>query len=131
MSKHPLSAHLALADLLAGRQGDADGYVRLEVDAAAWEELARGCNAGLQDLSALWADDGVVRLALNDAGRGVRAIVSLTIATRPLAARSAAVKPRPRTMRVPAVAKYSGETWAMYGPPSFVTGRCSRPGTTR
>jgi Ni,Fe-hydrogenase III large subunit len=72
-----MSAPGSLAELVSGRTAGADGYIRLEVDAATWEDLARGCAAGLQELSALWADDGFVRLALNDCERGLRAIASL------------------------------------------------------
>jgi Ni,Fe-hydrogenase III large subunit len=68
---------LALADLLAGQTASPDGYARLAVTGATWEALAEGCAAGLHEMSALWADEGVMRLALNDGARGRRAIVSL------------------------------------------------------
>jgi Ni,Fe-hydrogenase III large subunit len=72
-----MTAALALADLAAGQPSGRDGYVRLAVDAGTWTALAEGCAAGLHDLGALWADDGVMYLALSDASLGVRAIVSL------------------------------------------------------
>ena len=43
-----------------------DGYVRLAVAADTWTALAEGCAAGHHDLGALWADDGMMRLALSD-----------------------------------------------------------------
>ncbi len=52
--------------------------MRSAVDAGAWTALTEGCAAGLQDLVALWADDGAMCLALADAPHGVRGIVSLT-----------------------------------------------------
>jgi Ni,Fe-hydrogenase III large subunit len=64
-----------LADLVVGRDVDADGYVRLDVGHDAWTGLAKGCAEGLHDLSALWADGHRMRMALNAGGR--RAIVSL------------------------------------------------------
>jgi len=68
---------LALARAIAGQAVGGDGYARVEVRDAAWEALAAGCAAGLHDLSALWADNGVMHMALNDSERGLRAIVSL------------------------------------------------------
>jgi Ni,Fe-hydrogenase III large subunit len=68
---------LALADVITGREPGPDGYVRLDVPAATWEALAAGCAAGLHQMSALWADRGEMRLALNDDERHLRAIVSL------------------------------------------------------
>jgi Ni,Fe-hydrogenase III large subunit len=68
---------LALADMMAGRVAGPDGYARLAATDTVWEALAEGCAAGLHEMSALWADDGVMRLALNDGARGLRAIVSL------------------------------------------------------
>jgi len=66
---------ISVAEFVVGRDADADGYVRLEVGHDAWTGLAEGCAAGLQELSALWADGDRVRMALNAEGR--RAIVSL------------------------------------------------------
>ena len=71
----------ALADLIAGSAAGPDGYVRLAVDASTWEALAAGCAAGAHDLAALWADGDFMRMALSDAGRGVRAVVSLKTET--------------------------------------------------
>jgi len=65
----------ALADLIAGRDAGSDGYVRLDVTSDMWTTMAEGCAAGRHDLSALWADEGRVRMALN--GEGRRAILSL------------------------------------------------------
>ncbi|HET6221735.1 MAG TPA: NADH-quinone oxidoreductase subunit C [Dongiaceae bacterium] len=72
-----MSAALALPNLVAGRPAGPDGYVRLAVDADTWTALADGCAAGLHDLSALWADDGVVHVALGQLQPRLRAIVSL------------------------------------------------------
>jgi Ni,Fe-hydrogenase III large subunit len=68
---------LALADLLADQSAGPDGYVWLAVEAGTWTALAAGLAQGLQELSALWVDDGVVRMALNDGQHARRAIVSL------------------------------------------------------
>lgn len=65
----------ALADLIAGNHAGPDGYVRLDVTSDVWTALAEGCAAGQHDLSALWVDEGRVRMALN--GKGRRAILSL------------------------------------------------------
>jgi Ni,Fe-hydrogenase III large subunit len=72
-----MTVPLSLTEAMAGRAAGPDGYARFEVANAAWEALAAGCAAGLHDLSALWADEGLVRMALSDSGRGLRAIVSL------------------------------------------------------
>ena len=56
---------------------DADGFVRLTVDAATWIALALGCRDGLHTLSALWYDDSQVRMALLAVEGRIRAIVSL------------------------------------------------------
>ena len=58
---------LALAELVGGRAADADGQVRLVVDAGTWTALAAGCVEGYHDLVSLWADGDAVRLALSDA----------------------------------------------------------------
>jgi Ni,Fe-hydrogenase III large subunit len=68
---------VALADLVAGRAAGPDGYMRLSVDASAWEALAAGCAAGMHDLAALWADGDLMRMALGDSERGLRAVVSV------------------------------------------------------
>jgi Ni,Fe-hydrogenase III large subunit len=72
-----MSTRLSLADLVAGRIAGPDGYVRLPVEAPAWEALAAGAADGWHDLSALWADGEFMRMALADSERGTRAIVSL------------------------------------------------------
>jgi Ni,Fe-hydrogenase III large subunit len=72
-----MNAELALADLLGDRPAGADGYVRLAVDGGTWKALAVGCAKGLHELSALWADGPVMRMALNDVPHALRAIVSL------------------------------------------------------
>ena len=64
-----------LADVIAGRDAGPDGYVRLDITSDMWIAMAEGCAAGRHDLSALWADEGRVRMALNAEGR--RAILSL------------------------------------------------------
>jgi len=43
-----MTSPVALADLVEGRAAGPDGYVRLGVDASAWEALAAGCAAGLR-----------------------------------------------------------------------------------
>ena len=70
-----MSAGPTLVELIAGREADADGYVRLEVEPSVWTALAQGCAAGLHDLSALWADGDRMRMALG--GIGLRTIISL------------------------------------------------------
>ena len=71
-------APLALADFIGERDAGPDGYLRLMVDPDTWTALAEGCVAGHHDLGSLWADDGgVMRLALSDPERCLRAIVSL------------------------------------------------------
>lgn len=72
-----MTVPLSLAEAMAGQAAGPDGYARLEIGAVAWEGLAAGCAAGLHDLSALWADGDLVRMALSDSERGLRAIVSL------------------------------------------------------
>ena len=72
-----MTAPRALADLVAGYAADPDGYVRLTVDASTWEALSAGCAAGAHDFAALWADGDVMRMALSDGERGLRAVVFL------------------------------------------------------
>ncbi|MPZ29639.1 MAG: hydrogenase expression protein HypE [Rhodospirillales bacterium] len=72
-----MSSALALANLVAGHAAGPDGHVRLAVDADTWTALAQGCAAGRHDLVSLWADGGVMHMALSDPERGLRAIVSL------------------------------------------------------
>ena len=71
------SAALTLLDVVAGRAADADGFVRMDIDAAAWSGLAHGCAAGRQDLIALWHDHGRVRMALMAPAERLRTIVSI------------------------------------------------------
>jgi hypothetical protein len=66
-----------LSSLTDGRSVSADRYLRLDVDSTAWEGLALGSAAGMHDLSALWADEGCMRMALSDTDRRLRAIVSI------------------------------------------------------
>jgi Ni,Fe-hydrogenase III large subunit len=73
---------LSLADVISAQAPGPDGYARLDVPTDTWEALAAGCAAGLHDLSALWADGDLVRMALNDSERGLRAIVSLRTQAR-------------------------------------------------
>ena len=68
---------LALADLVGDRTCGSDGYVRLAVDSGTWTAVASGLAQGRHELSALWVDEGVVRMALHDVARGLRAIVSV------------------------------------------------------
>ena len=72
-----MNTELALADLLGDRPAGPDDYVRLSVDGGTWKALAVGCAKGLHELSALWADGPVMRMALNDVPKARRAIVSL------------------------------------------------------
>jgi Ni,Fe-hydrogenase III large subunit len=67
----------ALADALPTGVEGPDGYVRIDAADALWTGLAKGCAAGWHDLSALWFDDGAMHMALSDAHRRKRAIVSL------------------------------------------------------
>lgn len=57
------------------------------------------------------------------------AIVSFTTTTRSLPARSCGVKARPRSSRVPTVAKCSLVTALTHGPPPGSAGIESSPGT--
>ena len=75
-----MSEPRALDDLVAGRAAGPDGYVRLSVDSSTWEALAVGCAAGTHDLASLWADGDVMRMALNDGERALRAVVSFKTA---------------------------------------------------
>ncbi len=68
---------IALADLLVRTRADADGFVRLTVNEAKWSGLASGCAARRHELSALWFDNGAIRMALIDPGAQARAIVAL------------------------------------------------------
>lgn len=68
---------LTLADFVAGRMAGPDGFVRVDVDAGTWTALAEGCAVGTHDLVSLWADGNAMRLALSDAGHGLRVIASL------------------------------------------------------
>jgi Ni,Fe-hydrogenase III large subunit len=72
-----MSPALALSDLVVGQSAGPDGHARMVIDGITWAALAEGCAAGLQDLVSIWADDGVMCLALADPTRGLRAIVSL------------------------------------------------------
>jgi Ni,Fe-hydrogenase III large subunit len=71
---------LALTDLVADRPAGPDGYVRLTVDSGTWTALAVGLAQGRHELSALWVDEGNVRMALNDVQQVRRAIVSVETA---------------------------------------------------
>jgi Ni,Fe-hydrogenase III large subunit len=70
-----MSDGLPLIELIVDREDGPDGYVRLDVSPDVWTALAQGCAVGRHDLSALWADNGRIRMALNGGGR--RAIVSV------------------------------------------------------
>jgi len=72
-----MSTARCLAELAAGRTAGSDGYLRFAVDAGSWTALAKDCAAGLHDLSALWADGSAMRMAINDSGQSLRAIVTL------------------------------------------------------
>lgn len=71
------SAALALGDIAAKRPAEADGYVRVSIGPKEWSALAKGCAEGLQELSALWFDNGQIRAALIDSPPRTRCIVSL------------------------------------------------------
>jgi Ni,Fe-hydrogenase III large subunit len=74
MSRSPILSASALA---AGHKAGRDGFVRITVSENQWTGLARGCNAGRQDLCSLWVDAPHVRMALMaQDGRG-RLIASL------------------------------------------------------
>ena len=68
---------IALSAALAGRPGSAGGFVRLDADDRLWTGLSKGCAAGLQNLGALWFDEGRMRMALWDSEGSFRAIVSM------------------------------------------------------
>jgi Ni,Fe-hydrogenase III large subunit len=68
---------LALADLVAGQPAEPDGYVRLTVDGGTWTALTAGLAQRRHELSALWVDEGLVRMALSDVPHALRAIVSV------------------------------------------------------
>ena len=72
-----MSPALALTDFITAQSARPDGHARMIVNSGTWTALAEGCAAGLQDLVALWADDGVIYVALADAPHGLRAIVSI------------------------------------------------------
>lgn len=67
---------LAIGDFIAGHDIGLDGYARISVNATDWRSLSLGCAEGRHDLSALWYDDGLIRMALSDPWLKVRAIVS-------------------------------------------------------
>jgi Ni,Fe-hydrogenase III large subunit len=68
---------LAVGHIAAKRQADADGYARVSIGPNEWRALAQGCADGLQELSAIWFDNGRIRAALIDSPRRTRSIVSL------------------------------------------------------
>lgn len=70
------SSAIAIGDLVAGHSIGPDGYSRITVGDADWRSLALGCAEGRHDLSALWYDNGKIRMALSDPWLRVRAIVS-------------------------------------------------------
>ncbi|MGO9986919.1 MAG: NADH-quinone oxidoreductase subunit C [Rhodomicrobium sp.] len=67
----------ALSTAIAGRETSPDGFVRLDAGDELWTGLAKGCAAGLQDLGALWFDDGRMHMALWDSQGNDRAVVSI------------------------------------------------------
>jgi Ni,Fe-hydrogenase III large subunit len=68
---------ISLAELIGNGTARAAAFARVPVDRAQWTGLARGCAAGLHDLSALWFESGVVRMALVGQGAGGTAIAAL------------------------------------------------------
>jgi Ni,Fe-hydrogenase III large subunit len=68
---------LALTDLIGERTAGPDGYLRLAVDSGTWTALASGLAQGQHELSALWVDDSVIRMALHGRQCGPRCIVSV------------------------------------------------------
>jgi len=67
----------SLQELIGSKSPDVDGLVRLTVDEAGWRALAMGCRDSLYTLSALWHDDGTVRMALLAPASRLRAIATL------------------------------------------------------
>jgi Ni,Fe-hydrogenase III large subunit len=68
-----------VATLVTGQVVGADGFIRLAVSDRDWICLAMGCAEGLQDLLALWVDEGFAHMALGVPSLGLRAIVSLAL----------------------------------------------------
>ena len=75
----PKSGAIALSDAIGQSAAGPDGYVRLEASGGLWTGLAKGCASDLQDLTALWFDNGAMHMALCDTRRHKRAIVSLPL----------------------------------------------------
>ncbi|MGE3709929.1 MAG: hypothetical protein AB7G35_09675 [Hyphomicrobiaceae bacterium] len=59
---------------------DRDGFARIRVEPAQWIALSRGCAQALQDLSALWIDGNLARMALIGRDRSRRCIATLELA---------------------------------------------------
>jgi Ni,Fe-hydrogenase III large subunit len=71
-------ASVSFADAVDDAAGP-DGYARIEASEALWIGLSEGCAAGLHDLSALWFDNGAMHMALSDATKKKRAIISFAL----------------------------------------------------
>ena len=70
---------VALSEKVQEGHAGPDGYARIEAADTLWTGLSKGCAAGLQDLSALWFDDGAMHMALSGAETKKRAIVSIAL----------------------------------------------------
>lgn len=71
----PTTAAAVAAGLAAG----ADGFIRWTVSERDWICLAMGCAEGMQDLLALWVDDGSVHMALSMPVDRLRLIATLPL----------------------------------------------------
>jgi Ni,Fe-hydrogenase III large subunit len=70
---------LAAAALDAKLKAGPDGFIRLRIDERDWIGLAMGCAQGLQDLLALWVDDGAAFMGLGVPSLKLRIIVSVPL----------------------------------------------------
>ena len=72
----------AIAKIAGGNTAGPDGFVRADVDAAAWTAIAEYVASGNADLVSMWADGDVVRMALRELGSMTQLIATLKL-TRP------------------------------------------------
>jgi Ni,Fe-hydrogenase III large subunit len=68
-----------VTDLALAQVKGKDGFVRIAVTERDWICLALGCAEGLQDLLALWIDNGMAHMALGVPGERLRAIATLAL----------------------------------------------------
>ncbi len=77
-----MTTPLDLTRATKGAKVAADGFARIDVDAAAWSGLAHYAAAGGADLISLWADDEFVRMALRDRSQALQVLASLKLVKR-------------------------------------------------